>query len=133
MAITRYMFINNYSSTIISIQITAYENVGVFEMRTEGSVEQQVETQSIGGGSSVTWTMRVPAGGIYGLGVYNGLSYTNPDPSYLTIVTGDDKDPWPTPPPPPPPLFQSVSDFGDRYGDFLIALTGKRERPERAA
>ncbi len=132
MAIERYMFIN-YTSSIFSLEVTAYENVAVYEMTTEGTpYEDQVDTQSIGGGSSVMWTMRIPAGGIWGLGVYNGLSYTSPDPEDLLIVTASDKDPWPTPPP-PPPLFTSVQDYEDRYDDFLTGLAGKRERPEKAA
>ena len=132
MTLTSYMFINN-SSSAINISLTAYETVAIYEMQTSGNIEVQVDTQSIGGGSSVTWTMRVPAGGISGLGVYNGLSYTNPDPTNLVILTTEDKNPWPTPPPPPPPAFTDVRDFEDRYEGFLSTLATKVKRPEQAA
>lgn len=127
MAIDQHMFINNDSNTI-SVSITAYESVGVFEMLTEGDVEELVETHPLGSGSSATWDLRVPPGAIWGFGVYNGVSYTNPDPEHLMIVTGNDKNPWP-PPPPPPSLFVYVSDFEDRYEGFLMALSGRRDRP----
>ncbi len=132
MSIERYMFIN-YSNQTITVSMTTYENVGVFEMQTTGDVEELVETRYLGGGSSSTWNLHVPAGGIWGFGVYNGTSYTNPDSNNLTIVTATGKNPWP-PPPPPPSLFERVTDFEDRYEDFLMALSGERaRRRDRAA
>jgi hypothetical protein len=131
MSLVRHMFIN-YSSQIITVSVTTYENVGVFEMQTSGAVETQVDTQYLGGGSSSTWDLRVPAGGIRGFGVTNGASYSNPNSDLLTILTAAGKNPWPTPPP-PPGLFESVTDFEDRYEDFLTALSGERApRRDRA-
>jgi hypothetical protein len=48
MAIERQMFINNGTS-VISISITVYESVGVYAMRTEGAVEELIETHPLGG------------------------------------------------------------------------------------
>jgi hypothetical protein len=113
------MFIN-YESTPISISITAYEDVDVFEMQTEGATEEQVETHPLDGESSATWDLIVPAGGIWGLGAYHGVTYDDPDHEVTILMTDDN--PWPTPPPPPPPLFQDVRDFQVRYEDFLTAV-----------
>jgi hypothetical protein len=133
MAIEQKMFLNYDDSNTISVSITVYETVVEYEMLTEGDVEDEVATHSLGQGSSVTWDLRIPPGAIRGFGVYNGVSFTNPDPTNLTVLTTTGKDPWP-PPPPPPPLFAEVEDFEDRYEAFLMGLSGKRtSRADRAA
>ena len=126
MAIERHMFVN-YKSQTITVSITTYENVGEFQMLTSGeSVEELIETHSLGGQPSVTWNLNVPAGGIRGFGVYGGATFTNPDEEHLTVITSMGKNPWP-PPPPPPSLFEEVEDYEDRYEDFLMSLSGQRE------
>ena len=136
MALKRIMFIN-YGDAI-TLSITAYENVGVFEMQPSGDdIEKLIETHALPGGSqSTTWDLPLAAGGIYGFGLYAGADYQNRDPKRLTIVAGNDKNPWPTPPPPPPPPFVRTADYKDRYGRFLMGLgiAGKRsQRQNRAA
>jgi hypothetical protein len=124
MAIERHMFLN-YAEETISVEITSYENVQVFEMLVEGDVEDEVSLET-----SSPWTLRVPAGAVWGFAVENGVSYTNPNETDLKIYVGDGKNPWP-PPPPPPPLFAEVEDFDDRFEDFLMALGAAA--PEKAA
>lgn len=133
MGLERHMFIN-YDTSTISISITSYEAVAIYKLLPEGSSPyyEYVETYPLDG-SSVTFDLRVPAGAIWGFGVYASPSYTNPNPTYLSIRTGDGKNPWPTPPPPPPALFSSVSDYSTRYGNFLMGLDAKREEGARVA
>jgi hypothetical protein len=128
MALERKMFINKDTSAL-NVSITAYESVGVYEMLTEGDVEELVETHPLGEGESTTWTLTVPAGGIRGFVVTKGVSFTNPAPTYLGVVLGNGKNPWP-PPPPAPQLFEEVEDYEDRYEAFLMALSGTRDLGE---
>jgi hypothetical protein len=130
MAMELYMFIN-YTGSTYSLSLTTYESVDVYEMLTSGNTQAWVESHSSG-----TWDLRVPAGGIWGLGAAAGLSYTPPNPSNLLILTANEKDPWPDPPPEAPALFTEVTDYDTRFADFLLDLLDKRLRtgfPDKAA
>ena len=126
----RHMFVN-YDDDTLTIQITAYENVAIYEMEPTGqAIESLDHTEYVPQNeSSVTFNMAIPAGTIWGFRVASTPNYTNPDTQHLTIVTASDKDPWPTPPPPPPTAYDT-EDYEDRAADFLIALSGDR-RPQQ--
>jgi hypothetical protein len=117
------MFIN-YTGSTYSLPLTTYESVDVYEMLTSGSTEQWVESHSSG-----TWTLRVPAGAIWGFGAAAGLTYSAPDPEDLLILLANDEDPWPQPPPPPPALFNTATDYADRYEAFLTARLNNLQSP----
>jgi hypothetical protein len=131
MSLQRIMFLN-YDDAAITIAITAHENVGVFELCTSGEdVEVLITTHYLPGQETEdTWNLVVPAGKVWGFGVYEQTDFTDPEREDLTIAYSNGKNPWPTPPPPPPPAYSST-DFGSRYSHFLDALGAKSdERPK---
>jgi hypothetical protein len=130
MTLQRHMFVNNDDDTII-IEIKSYDNVAIYYMLPEGDeeegYEEEIDFQEIQGSNQyVEFEMYIPAGEIWGFGVYNTPEYTNPDPTHLTIVTGSGKNPWPTPPPPPPPPYDREG-YADRAAAFLMGLSADCE------
>ena len=130
MSIERHMFMN-YAEETISVSITAYETVAIYGMLVEGDNAEQVsEEELVSPETEVEFNLRVPAGAIWGFGVYGGAVYTNPNEEYLKIFIGDGKNPWP-PPPPPPPLFEGKEDYEDRFAAFLMPLGAEAPAPGR--
>jgi hypothetical protein len=131
MTLQRYMFVNNDDDTII-IEIKSYDNTAIYYMLPEGDeegYEEEIDFQEIQGSNQyVEFEMYIPAGEIWGFGVWNTPEFTNPDPTHLTIVSGSGKNPWPTPPPPPPPPYDRTG-YSTRAANFLMALAGEREEP----
>ncbi|HWU87376.1 MAG TPA: hypothetical protein VN253_08875 [Kofleriaceae bacterium] len=126
MTLQRHMFVN-YDDETITIEIKAYETVDIYKLEPEGSTtETLVDTQEVPQNEQcVIFELHIPAGMIYGLGVYSTPEYTNPDTAHLTILTMSGKDPWPQPPPPPPPYDRTG--YATRCASFLSGLGGERE------
>lgn len=125
MTLQRHMFVNYDNDTVV-IEVHAYETVDIYALLPDGETYQEyLDTAELEEpNEDVYFELHIPAGEVWGFGVYTTPDYDNPDPEQITIKTGSGKNPWP-PPPPPPPTFGE--DFSTRYGSFLMGLGGERE------
>lgn len=122
----RIMFINNGGATTVSVTTT--ESVGIFKMLTSGAHYALDYTETLTPpATSITWDLRMAAGGIYGFGVANGATYPSSIKDVEVFVVSG-KNPWPQPPPPPPAQFTEVSDYTTRYACFIASLSGDESR-----
>jgi len=128
MALTRYMFINGGQSDV-GIELTAYENVGVFALRAQGpDIQELIDTHEVPANQDhVVFEMTIPAGAIYGFAAYRSPDFTNPRPDRLQVVTADTKND-----PPDPPLWVQGA-YATRYLSFLGGAGGSRGAPEAQA
>lgn len=119
----RYMFINEGESDVV-LEIKAYENIGVFAMRTDdGGAEELVATHEVPEGQqAVVFDLKVPAGAICGFVASATPDFTNPTPERLQVMLTPGKDPWPT----VAPALVAQRGYAAQYASFLLGQSGTR-------
>lgn len=122
----RVAFVNTSSDTPVTIHCKTQDAVECCELlaTTPATQPEQNPGTTFKPGD---WDLAVPAGKMFGFVTEHPVSITNPNPSVVSILYADGKDPWPQPP--PALASPTLPDFDTRYKNFLMTAGAPNPSP----